>query len=139
VPARGIAISGLAFGGTPRRCQSGRWHPPDATCGAPSSAGRMAARASAHRQLTRRDCLSVANEVSAASFAAGHAFEQRRGVGAPATTAEVGAAGGCRLSRPARCRHEAADARPTMHRAASSRQDPFHASQVARSAVEQLK
>src|SRR5213079_2921479 len=75
-------------------------------------AGRMAARASAHRQLTRRDCLSVANEVSPASFAAGHAFEQRRAVGAPATTAEVGAAGGCRLSRPARCRHETADARP---------------------------
>jgi hypothetical protein len=48
---------------------------------------------SALRHLTRRDCLSAANEVSEASFAAGHMTEHRRGVGAPAPTAEVACRG----------------------------------------------
>ena len=40
----------------------------------------MAARAQrALRALTRRDCPSAANAVSAASFAAGHEIEHRRG------------------------------------------------------------
>jgi len=37
---------------------------------------------SAHRLLTRRDCPSETNAVSAASFATGHEPEYRRGVGA---------------------------------------------------------
>ena len=49
---------------------------------APRSAGLVAARASAHQQLTRRGCLSAANEVSVASSAAGHETEHRREVGA---------------------------------------------------------
>ncbi len=51
-------------------------------CGAPSSGGRVAARASALSELTRRHCPSAANEVSEASSAAGHTAEQRREVGA---------------------------------------------------------
>src|SRR5512132_3498570 len=46
---------------------------------APSSAGRAAARASALRELTRGNCLSVASAARAASFAAGRGTEQRRG------------------------------------------------------------
>ena len=53
-----------------------------ATYAAPSSAGLVAARASAPRVLTRRDCSSAANAVSAASFATGHETEQRREPGA---------------------------------------------------------
>jgi hypothetical protein len=49
-----------------------------ATYAAPRSAGRMAARASAHRRLTRRDCLSGAPAGRAASFSAGHAIEHHR-------------------------------------------------------------
>jgi hypothetical protein len=49
-----------------------------ATYAAPRSAGRMAARASALRHLTRRDCSSTANELGAASFATGHVTEHRR-------------------------------------------------------------
>jgi hypothetical protein len=42
----------------------------------------MAARAQrALQHLTRVDCSSTANEVSGASFDAGHAIEERRGVG----------------------------------------------------------
>ena len=60
-------------------CKAAGGCAPAATYAAPSSAERMAARAQrAQRVLTRRDCLSVANEVSAASFATGHAIEQRR-------------------------------------------------------------
>ena len=51
-------------------------------CAAPRSTGLVAARAQrALRHLTRRDCPSAANEVSEASFAAGHETEHRRGVG----------------------------------------------------------
>jgi len=47
-----------------------------------STAERMAARAQrALQHLTRVDCSSAANEVSAASFDAGHAIEHRKGVG----------------------------------------------------------
>src|SRR5207344_62431 len=53
-----------------------------ATYAAPRSAGLVAARASAHRVLTRRDCSSAANAVSAASFATGHETEHRREPGA---------------------------------------------------------
>jgi hypothetical protein len=50
-----------------------------ATSAAPSSAERMAARAQrALQRLTRVDCSSIANEVSAASFDVGHAIEERR-------------------------------------------------------------
>ncbi len=50
-----------------------------ATYAAPSSTGLVAARTQrALRDLTRRDCPSAANEVSVASFAAGHETEQRR-------------------------------------------------------------
>jgi hypothetical protein len=38
----------------------------------------LAARASALRVLTRRDCPSTANAVSGASFATGHETEHRR-------------------------------------------------------------
>ena len=50
-----------------------------ATYAAPRSAGLVAARASAHRVLTRRDCSSAANAVSVASFATGHEAEHHRG------------------------------------------------------------
>jgi hypothetical protein len=49
-----------------------------ATYAAPRSAGLVAARASALRLLTRRDCSSAANAVSVASFATGHEAEHRR-------------------------------------------------------------
>jgi len=52
---------------------------PAATYAAPRNAGLVAARASAHRFLTRRDCSSIANAVSGASFATGHETEQHRG------------------------------------------------------------
>jgi hypothetical protein len=58
-------------------------------CEAPSSAGFMARARSAPRDLTWRICLSVANEVSEASYAPGHGPEQRRAVGALAETASV--------------------------------------------------
>src|SRR6185503_16525282 len=51
-------------------------------CAALRSAERMVARAQcALPHLTRVDCSSTANEVSAASFDAGHAIEHRKGVG----------------------------------------------------------
>jgi hypothetical protein len=51
-------------------------------CAAPSTAGRMAARAQrALQHLTRVDCSTTANAVSGGSFDAGHAFEERREVG----------------------------------------------------------
>jgi hypothetical protein len=49
-----------------------------ATYAAPKSAGLAAARASAHRLLTRRDCSRAANAVSAASFATDRETEHRR-------------------------------------------------------------
>ena len=49
---------------------------PRRACGAPSSTGLAAARASALRRLTRRHCLIAANEVSEASSAAGCKTEQ---------------------------------------------------------------
>ena len=61
---------------------------PAATSAAPSTAERMAARAQrALQRLTCVDCSSVANAVSAASFDAGHAIEERKGVGPSAPTA----------------------------------------------------
>ena len=51
---------------------------PAATYAAPRSAGLVAARASALRFHTRRDCSSAANAVSEASFATGHETEHRR-------------------------------------------------------------
>ena len=63
-----LAASGKAAGG----CA------PAATYAAPRSAGLMAARDSALRDLTRRDCSSIANAVSGASFATGHENEHRR-------------------------------------------------------------
>jgi len=51
-------------------------------CAALRSAERMAARAQrALQHLTRVDCPSATNEVSGASFDAGHAIEHRKGVG----------------------------------------------------------
>jgi hypothetical protein len=55
---------------------------PAATYAALRSTGLVAARASALRLRTRRDCLSGTNEVSAASFATGRETEHRKGVGA---------------------------------------------------------
>jgi hypothetical protein len=49
-----------------------------ATYAAPRSAGLMAARASAHRVLTRRDCSSGESAANAASFATGREREHRR-------------------------------------------------------------
>ena len=49
-----------------------------ATYAAPSNAGLAAARVSAQRLLTRRDCPSATNEVSEASFATGRETEYRR-------------------------------------------------------------
>jgi hypothetical protein len=46
------------------------------------SAGLVAARASAHQKLTRRDCLSVVPTGHAASSATGHKHEHRKAVGA---------------------------------------------------------
>ena len=97
----GLFVSGLAFSpphksptpGTAHRAASlvvfgdkgpggagkaGGGCAPAATYAAPSSAGLVAARASAPRVLTRRDCSSAANAVSVASFATGHETEQRR-------------------------------------------------------------
>jgi hypothetical protein len=51
---------------------------PAATYAAPRSAGLVAARASAQRVLTRRDCSSGTSAVSEASFATGHETEHRR-------------------------------------------------------------
>jgi len=51
---------------------------PAATYAAPRNGRLVAARASALRVLTRRDCPSAANAVSAASFATGHEAEYRR-------------------------------------------------------------
>ena len=69
-----------------------------ATSAAPSSAERMAARAQrALPHLTRVDCSSIANEVSGASFDAGHAIEQRR-----EPLAQRGAAAAERRRIPAR-------------------------------------
>jgi hypothetical protein len=62
---------------------------PAATYAAPSSAELMAARGSAPRALTRRDCLSAANAVSAASFATGDEVEQHRGPGPTGWAAAV--------------------------------------------------
>src|SRR5688572_32048666 len=51
-------------------------------CAALSTAERVAARAQrALQHLTRVDCSSTANAVSGASFDAGHAIEERKGVG----------------------------------------------------------
>ena len=53
-----------------------------ATYAAPRTAERMAARAQrAPQHLTRVDCSTTANEVSGGSFDAGHAIEERKGVG----------------------------------------------------------
>jgi len=49
-----------------------------ATYAAPRSAGLVAARVSAQRDLTLRDCPSGTNAVSEASFAKGHETEHRR-------------------------------------------------------------
>ena len=49
---------------------------------APKRAGRVAARFSALRQLTRRACPNAANEVRGVSCATGHATEHWRAVGA---------------------------------------------------------
>ena len=49
-----------------------------ATYAAPRNGRLVAARASAHRLLTRRDCPSATNEVSEASFATGRETEYRR-------------------------------------------------------------
>ena len=61
-------------------------------CAALRSGGLVAARAlRALQHLTRRDCSSAANEVSVASFAAGHETEHRKGVGAKRTTPHTSA------------------------------------------------
>ncbi|MCW5656463.1 MAG: hypothetical protein KIT60_02060 [Burkholderiaceae bacterium] len=64
------------------------WCAPAATSAAPRTAERMAARAQrALQHLTRVDCSTTANEVSGGSFDAGHAIEDRRGVGRRPTAA----------------------------------------------------
>ncbi len=68
---QGTAVSAKA-------CPDRPWR----ACGAPSSTGLAAARVCALRRLTRRHCLSAANEVSEASSAAGCNTEQHREVGA---------------------------------------------------------
>jgi hypothetical protein len=49
-----------------------------ATYAAPRNAGLVAARVSAHRVLTRRDCPSEESAANVASFATGHETEYRR-------------------------------------------------------------
>ena len=49
---------------------------------APRSTGLVAARASAHQELTRRGCLSAVSAANEASSATGHKTAHRRGVGA---------------------------------------------------------
>ena len=66
-----VSVSAKAWWG----CGRGTW-------AAPRSAGLLAARASALRQLTRGGCLSVESEANAASSAAGQKTEHRRAVGA---------------------------------------------------------
>ena len=63
----------------PARLRAGE---PGSEWAAPSSAGPVAARASALRELTRGNCLSGASAARAASFAAGRGTEQHRAVGA---------------------------------------------------------
>ena len=70
---------------------------PAATYAAPRSGRRMAARASALRHLTRRDCLSGTTVGRAASFAAGRATEHHR-----EPLAQRGAAASERRRTPAR-------------------------------------
>jgi hypothetical protein len=75
---------------------------PAATSAAPRTADRMAARAQrALQPLTRVDCSSATNEVSEASFDAGHAIEDRRGAGRrPAAAAERRCMPGRGFARP---------------------------------------
>jgi hypothetical protein len=112
----GLAVSGLAFSpphkspppGTAHRAdtlgvfvdacnwgagKAGGGCAPAATYAAPRSTGLVAARASALRDLTRRDCPSATNAVSGASFATGHETEYRKGT--------LRAAKGCRIRAPA--------------------------------------
>ena len=56
-------------------------------CGAEERRARGRARTRALQHLTRRDCSSATNEVSEASFSAGHETEHLKGVVAKATTA----------------------------------------------------
>jgi len=69
-----------------------------ATYAAPRNTRLVAARASAHRLLTRRDCSSATNAVSAASFATGRETEYRR-----APEAQRRAAASERRRIPTRC------------------------------------
>jgi len=68
---------------TPRAMQRGGRYLGWAICGAARSAAPGSARAARFVHLTRRDCPSATNEVSAASFAARPWREHRSGVGAP--------------------------------------------------------
>ena len=92
--------------GPPPRSRRGRRYPSGAMSVATRSAGSRSARASALRHLTRRSCLSAANEVSVASSATRPRDEHRSAVGAgtrsgPAPTATVFAPDGYRLPRRA--------------------------------------
>jgi hypothetical protein len=71
-----------AFRRTPRALLRGGRYPLGAICGAARSAAPGSARAARFVHLTRRDCPSEANAVSAASFAARPRREHRSGVGA---------------------------------------------------------
>jgi hypothetical protein len=66
---------------TPTRLPQGRgWGYGRGASEAPRSAGLLAARASALRKHTRRNCLSAVSEANEASFATGQEPEHRRGV-----------------------------------------------------------
>jgi hypothetical protein len=70
------------FRQTPLAQQHGGWCPGWAICGAARSAAPGSARIARFVHLTRRDCPSATNEVSAASFAARPRREHRSEVGA---------------------------------------------------------
>src|SRR5688500_1169498 len=78
-------------------------------CAALSTAERVAARAQrALQHLTRVDCSTTANEVSGGSFDAGHAIEERKGVGPQGRPpyASAGAYPAAALPRSANTRHD---------------------------------
>ena len=97
-PLRRCARAGRGAPGRRREGQQGQSGPGDRLCLAygrasrPGAACKARARGrarSALRHLTRRGCSSAVSEANEASSATGHETEHRRGVGAPAPTAEV--------------------------------------------------
>ena len=104
-PAPGAACrvapaSALAWKRNPPTAKA-RPHRALRACEAPRSAGFMAARASALRELTRRGCLSAVSEANVASSATGHEAEHRRAAGrGPAASVARSALCGCAFAAP---------------------------------------